>query len=56
MFAPHSLIGTLAAVVGALAAASADVLQAMGISHLAALKGMFVAYAVWRMQPSPIGE
>ena len=46
MFARYSLIGALAAAVGALAAASADVLQAMGISHLAALKGMFVAYAV----------
>jgi MFS family permease len=45
MFARYSLIGALAAALGALAAASADFLQAMGISQLAALKGLFVIYA-----------
>ena len=46
MFARYSLIGALAAALGALAAASTDFLQAVGISHLAALKGMFVLYAL----------
>ena len=46
MFARYSLIGALAAAIGALAAASADFLQAIGISHLAALKVMFVFYSV----------
>jgi len=46
MFARYSLIGALAAAVGALAAASPDALAAMGVSRLAALKAMFVAYAM----------
>ncbi len=46
MFARYSLIGALAAAVGALAAASPDVLATMGVSRLAALKAMFVAYAM----------
>lgn len=45
MFARYSLIGALAAAAGALAAGSPDLLAAMGVSHLAALKVMFVAYA-----------
>jgi MFS family permease len=46
MFAHYSLIGALAAAVGALAAASTDVLQAIGVSPLAAIKSMFIAYAM----------
>jgi MFS family permease len=46
MFAWYSLIGALAAAAGALAAGSPDLLGAMGVSRLTALKGMFVAYAV----------
>ena len=46
MFARYSLIGALAAAAGALAAGSPDILATMGVSRLAALKGMFVAYAV----------
>jgi MFS family permease len=46
MFARYSLIGALAAAAGALAAGSPDLLAAMGVSHVTALKGMFVAYAV----------
>jgi MFS family permease len=46
MFARYSLIGALAAAVGALASGSPDVLAMMGVSQIAALKGMFVAYAV----------
>ena len=46
MFARYSLIGALAAAAGALAAGSPDFLEAMGVSRLTALKGMFVAYAV----------
>ena len=46
MFARYSLIGALAAAVGALASASPDVLATMGVSQLTALKGMFIAYAV----------
>ncbi len=45
MFARYSLIGALAAAVGALASASPDVLAAMGLSQMTALKGMFVVYA-----------
>ncbi|MFM9849636.1 MAG: MFS transporter [Hyphomicrobiaceae bacterium] len=45
MFARYSLIGALAAAVGALAAASPDLLAAVGVSQMVALKGMFVAYA-----------
>jgi len=46
MFASYSLIGALAAAAGALAAGSPDLLAAMGVSRLTALKAMFVAYAV----------
>jgi len=45
MFARYSLIGALAAAVGALASGSPDVVAATGVSRLAALKGMFVFYA-----------
>ncbi len=46
MFARYSLIGALAAAVGALAAASPDLLATMGVAQMTALKSMFVAYAV----------
>ncbi len=46
MFARYSLIGALAAAVGALAAASPDALIRTGVSQLTALKSMFVIYAV----------
>jgi MFS family permease len=46
MFARYSLIGALAAAVGALAAASPDLLAQAGLSQLAALRLMLVAYAV----------
>ncbi|HEX6001513.1 MAG TPA: MFS transporter [Hyphomicrobiaceae bacterium] len=46
MFARYSLIGALAAAVGALAAASPDALAVLGVSQLTALQAMFVAYAV----------
>jgi MFS family permease len=46
MFARYSLIGALAAAAGALAAGSPDVLAAVGVSQVTALKAMFVAYAV----------
>lgn len=46
MFARYSLIGSLAAAVGALAAAGPQYLTAFGVEPLAALKAMFVAYAV----------
>ena len=46
MFARYSLIGALAAAVGALASGSPDVLATMGVSQLTALKSMFVVYAV----------
>lgn len=45
MFARYSLIGALAAAVGALASASPDLLATMSVSQTAALKGMFVLYA-----------
>lgn len=45
MFARYSLIGALAAAVGALASASPDILATMGVSQTAALKSMFVLYA-----------
>jgi MFS family permease len=45
MFARYGLIGALAAALGALAAASPDVLASLGIARLTALKAMFVAYA-----------
>ena len=46
MFARYSLIGALAAALGALASASPDVLAKLGLSQLTTLKGMFVLYAV----------
>ena len=46
MFARYSLIGALAAAVGALASGSPDVLATMGVSQITALKSMFVVYAV----------
>jgi MFS family permease len=46
MFARYGLIGALAAAVGALAAASPDLLATLGVSQMTALKSMFVAYAV----------
>lgn len=44
-FARYSLLGALAASVGALAATSPDFLVTTGMSRLAALKAMFVLYA-----------
>jgi MFS family permease len=44
-FARYSLVGALAAAVGALAAATPDLLAPAGIEALAAIKGMFVLYA-----------
>jgi MFS family permease len=46
MFARYSLIGALAAAAGALAAGSPDLLAALGVSRLTALKAMFAVYAV----------
>ena len=46
MFARYSLIGALSSAVGALAAATPDLVSAIGIGQLAALKGMFVLYAL----------
>jgi MFS family permease len=46
MFARYSLIGALAAAVGALGAATPDFLATLGVSRLTALRAMFVAYAV----------
>src|SRR5262245_8453521 len=62
MFARYGLIGALAAAVGALASASPDFLARLGVSQIAALRGMFVAYAALglagglmyaRMPPEP---
>jgi MFS family permease len=46
MFARYSLIGALAAATGAMASGSPDILAALGISRLGALKSMFVLYAL----------
>jgi MFS family permease len=46
MFAFYGLIGALAAAAGSLAAASPEYLMAVGLSRLAALKAMFVLYAL----------
>ena len=46
MFARYSLIGALAAAAGSLAVGGVDFLPALGISHPAALRGMFVVYAM----------
>jgi predicted MFS family arabinose efflux permease len=45
-FARYSLIGALAAAAGSLAAASPDVLAGLGVGRIAALKAMFVLYAL----------
>ncbi|MBP2150917.1 MFS transporter [Xanthobacter flavus] len=45
-FARYSLMGALAAAVGALAAMGPDLLADFGVSRLAALEGMFALYAV----------
>jgi MFS family permease len=45
MFARYSLIGSSAAALGALAAGSADLLSAIGLTRLDALRAMFVGYA-----------
>jgi predicted MFS family arabinose efflux permease len=45
MFARYSLIGALAAAAGSLAAASPELLSAIGISWLTALRAMFFGYA-----------
>lgn len=46
MFARYSLSGALAAALGALAAASPDALSVLAVSQLAAIKAMFVLYAI----------
>jgi MFS family permease len=46
MFARYSLIGALAAAVGAFAAATPDALATLGWSRLTALRAMFVVYAL----------
>ncbi|MCC7016381.1 MAG: MFS transporter, partial [Rhodospirillales bacterium] len=45
-FARYSLVGALAGAVGALAAATPDVLAPAGFDPLAGIKGMFVVYAL----------
>ena len=46
IFARYSLIGALSAALGSLFAASTDLIEALGISHLFALKAMFALYAL----------
>lgn len=46
MFARYSLIGSLAAAVGALASGSPELLEARGLSRMTSLQLMFVLYAV----------
>lgn len=46
MFARYSLVGAIASAVGALAAAAPDLMVPLGISQLAALKAMFILYAL----------
>lgn len=46
MFARYSLIGALAAAAGALASGSPELLAEAGLSQIAALRAMFVAYAL----------
>jgi MFS family permease len=46
MFARYSLVGALAAALGALASASPDLMASFGISQMTALRAMFVLYAV----------
>jgi MFS family permease len=45
-FARYSVVGTLAAALGALAAATPELMAEIGVATLTALKGMFVLYAV----------
>ncbi len=45
-FASYSLIGALAGAVGALAAATPDLLTQLGLGRVAALKAMFILYAL----------
>jgi MFS family permease len=49
MFARYSLIGALAAALGSFGAATPEFLATFGISQTAALRAMFVAYAVLGM-------
>jgi MFS family permease len=46
MFARYSLVGALAAAVGALAASAPDLLVRIGVDQLTALNAMFVLYAL----------
>ena len=46
MFARYSLIGALAAALGALATATPDALAVLGLSPMTALRAMFVVYAL----------
>ncbi len=46
MFARYSLVGALAGAVGALAAATPDLLAPYGLDQLAGIKAMFVLYAL----------
>jgi MFS family permease len=46
LFARYSLVGALAGAVGALSAATPDLLGRGGIEHLTAIKAMFVVYAL----------
>jgi MFS family permease len=46
MFARYSLVGAFAGAVGALAAATPDVLAPFGLDQLAGIKAMFVLYAI----------
>ena len=46
MFARYSLVGACAAAVGALAAATPDLLMPVGLDQLAGIKAMFVLYAL----------
>lgn len=45
-FARYGLIGSMAAAAGALASATPDMLAALGLSRVTALKAMFVVYAL----------
>lgn len=46
MFARYSLIGSMAAAIGALASGSPDWLANLSVSQMSALKAMFVVYAI----------
>jgi MFS family permease len=46
MFSRYSLVGALAAAFGGLAAAAPDILGRIGLGQLAAIKAMFVLYAI----------